>query len=218
MGNLNPCFSATNLEIKISDGDGEGNRPMQKAPGPPESTTNQGEAPSVKQPTPIFILNPTQIFTTIADANGRWHCPVPGCPLAGKGYQRERHLANHVKSKHGDSIRINLTYVSPPSNISTPQRTGKRQPAPTDTASSTTNPNTTSFNSSNTNPNAPQCDGAVKAFQEQAHKYENFQIIQQHRNAIISGLEDREKLMRALRESGATITSLSANAPDTSNN
>ena len=215
MGNPNSyIIRAINREIKSLNRDGEDNRLLQKVTGPSEPTTNQGDTPTSLQAKPV------QIITILADVNGRWHCPVPNCPLASKGYKLEANLANHVNSNHEDSIRINFTYVSPQSNLSTLQQMGNRQFPPKNT-SSPTNPNATSLNPLNTNPDGtslPQCNGSVTAFREQIHKSENFQTIQQHKNVIISGSEDREKLIRALRESGATITSLSTHAPNTTNN
>jgi len=199
--------------------DGEDNRLPQKVAGPTEPAANQCDA--VKPPPPISLqTKPTQIITILANANGEWHCPVPNCSLSSKGFKREIYLANHVASNHEDSIRINFTYVGLQSNLSMSQRTKKRQLPPTDTSSPTTNQNTTFLDSTNTNSDVTSSrhyNGEMTVFQEQIHKYENNQIIRQHKNVIISGPEDREKLMRALRESGAIITSLSMNAPSTSN-
>lgn len=194
------------METKILNGEGEDNRPVQKTTRPSGPSTDHGEA--VKRLTPTFEAKPTQIVAVLADANGRWHCPVPNCPIASKGYKFERHLARHVASNHGDSMRINFTLASPHPNFSTRTRQFPR----TDTSSPAANPDTTLPSPPDTNPEAaprPQRNGVATAFQEGVHENENFQTIQQHKNVIISGLEDREKLMRALRESGATITSLS---------
>jgi len=195
VGNLISCCRATTLKIEIPDGEGEDKRPMQNAAGPLGST-NRGEV--VWRSAQKLSPNLAQIITIFADATGRWHCPVPNCPLAGKDFRWERDLANHVNANHGDSIRINFTYIGSHSNASASQRTGKCQHTPTETTSHATN-------------------GAVTARQEWMHKHEIYYTIRQHTNTILSGPEDREKLLHALREVGATITSLSTSVRTTSN-
>src|SRR5262249_44557142 len=152
-------FRTINMETKVLNGEREDNRPVQKTARPSEPSTDHGEA--VKRLTPTFEAKPTKIIAILADADGRWHCPVPNCPIASKGYKFERHLAKHVASNHGDSIRVNFTFVSPHSNLSTPQQTRTRR---AHTSSPTTNPNTTLPSPPDINPEAaprPQCNGVA---------------------------------------------------------